>query len=345
MFLKPERRHTPLSDHDASDNDRAGMTEFELIRAYFASQPVARSDVRVGIGDDAALVRPPAGMELAMATDVLVAGIHFFEDADPASIGYKALAVNLSDLAAMGAEPAWFLLDLTLPRADAAWLRGFADGLYELARRYDVQLIGGDTSRGPLSIAVTVVGFVPPGQGLLRAGARAGDLIYVTGTLGDAALALGIRRGQHRVADAEYAAIRQRLDRPVPRIAEGIALRGFASSAIDVSDGLLADLGHVLEASGVGARLALDAVPLSPVYRAHVSEIGWDYALAGGDDYELCITVPPGRRGEIEALARERQFSLWAIGEVTSTGGLRVHDAAGRLYRSEPAGHDHFRSA
>lgn len=321
------------------------MTEFELIRAYFASQPVARSDVRAGIGDDAALVRAPAGMELAMATDVLVGGVHFFEDADPGAIGYKSLAVNLSDLAAMGAEPAWFLLDLTLPRADTAWLRGFADGLYELARLYEMQLIGGDTSRGPLSIAVTVVGFVPQGQGLLRSGARAGDLIYVTGTLGDAALALAVCRGQRTVAEAERAAICRRLDRPLPRLAEGIALRGLASSAIDVSDGLLADLGHVLEASDVGARITLDTLPLSPVYRAGVSEFGWDYALAGGDDYELCFTVPRDRRGAIEALARERQFSFSAIGEVTAAGGLEVLDGAGNRYRSRSTGHDHFRSS
>ncbi len=318
------------------------MTEFELIRTYFASPQVARPDVQLGIGDDAALVRPPADMDTAVTTDVLVAGVHFYEDADPESVGHKALAVNLSDLAAMGAAPAWFLLDLTLPRVDTAWLRGFAQGLAGVARRYHVQLIGGDTTRGPLAIAITALGLVPPGKALRRCGARPGDLIYVTGTLGDAALALAVSRGRHHVSTAERAAIQRRLERPTPRVAQGLALRDVASSAIDVSDGLLADLGHILEASAVGARLTLGALPLSAAYQSHLAEVGWDYALAGGDDYELCFTVPPARRGALDVLVREHGVALTAIGEITTGAELQVYDADGRRYEPPSRGHDHF---
>lgn len=321
------------------------MTEFELISRYFAAQSFTRDDVRLGIGDDAALVRVAADSETAITTDVLVAGVHFFEDADPSAVGHKALAVNLSDLAAMGAEPAWFLLDLTLPEADTSWLQRFTEGLFSVARRYNVQLIGGDTARGPLSIAITAIGRVPEGKSLLRAGARPGDAVYVTGTLGDAALALADRRGERRLTAPERAALRDRLERPLPRVAEGMALRDLASSAIDVSDGLLADLGHVLAASGVGARLTLGAIPLSATYRARLSEVGWDYALAGGDDYELCFTVPPGQPAEIDALARRLDVPLTAIGEITSGRALEIYDEAGRAYQPKGQGYDHFGSA
>ncbi len=316
------------------------MTEFELIRTYFAAQSLARADVRVGIGDDAAIVRAPAGMETVVTTDVLAAGVHFFSDVDPTALGHKSLAVNLSDLAAMGAEPAWFLLNLTLPEATASWLQGFAAGMLALARRHNVQLIGGDTSRGPLSVGITAIGLVPEGKGLLRSGARPGDLIYVTGTLGDAALALAQRRGKRSFRADETAAIEARLDRPVPRIGEGVALRDLASSAIDVSDGLLADLGHILEASGVGARLTLDAIPLSAVYRARLAEVGWDYALAGGDDYELCVTVPPKNEPAIDAA----KLALTAIGEITAEPGLEVYDGSGRRYQPTDTGYNHFKS-
>lgn len=320
----------------------AGMTEFELIRAYFSAQPVLRDDVSVGIGDDAALVRAAPGMEIAVSTDVLVAGIHFFSDADPFGIGHKCLAVNLSDLAAMGAEPAWFLLDLTLPRVDTAWLQRFSEGLYSVAQAHRMQLIGGDTSRGPLSIAITAMGEVPQGKSLLRAGASVGDIIYVTGALGDAAAALAALSGRCVFPAPEIAAARVRLERPVPRVAEGIMLRDLASSAIDVSDGLLADLGHVLEASRVGARVDLEALPLSPFYRAHLRELGWDYALAGGDDYELCFTVPAGKLGAVAALSHRTRVPLTAIGTITSNRGLDVRNAAGEPYHPSRSGHDHF---
>jgi thiamine-monophosphate kinase len=318
------------------------MTEFDLIRLHFASQPVKRRDVRVGIGDDAAVMRPPAGAELVMTSDVLVAGIHFFPYADAGGIGHKSLAVNLSDLAAMGAEPAWFLLDLTLPEPDPTWLEGFSQGMYALARRHNVQLVGGDTVRGPLAIAITAIGFVPEGKALLRTGARTGDRICVTGTVGDAALALAQQRGERVLSAAEAAAVAQRLERPTPRTAEGLALRELATSAIDISDGLLADLTHILEESGVGARVRRDTVPLSDIYRRHLPDIGWDYALAGGDDYELCFTVPPANLLAVEALARQLQVPITVIGEITPSRALEVYDAAGRPYLPTVSGHDHF---
>ena len=319
------------------------MTEFELIRAWFASSPVARADVRVGVGDDAALVQPAAGTELAVTTDALVAGVHFHEDIDPAALGHKALAVNLSDLAAMGAEPAWFLLALTLPAQSVpAWLERFAQGMYNLAQAHGVQLIGGDVARGPLAITITALGSLPAGQGLLRSGARAGDRIYVTGTLGDAALALAERRGEQAFAPQERDELKARLERPTPRIAEGRALRGLASSAIDVSDGLLADLGHVLEASAVGARIELAALPLSAAYRRQLGQLGWDYALAGGDDYELCFTAPPAAAGRIEALARGAPVPMTAIGEIVAGSGIDIRDPDGRRYQAQRTGYDHF---
>lgn len=318
------------------------MTEFELIRTYFTTHTVVRADVSIGIGDDAAVVRPPAGTDTVITSDALVAGVHFFEDADPAGIGHKSLAVNLSDLAAMGAEPAWFLLDLTLPGVDTAWLRGFAEGLGDMSRRYNVQLVGGDTTRGPLAIAITAVGLVPKAKALRRSGARAGDRIYVTGVLGDAALALAASRGRCQVSPSERTHIHERLERPIPRVAEAMALRDIASSAVDVSDGLLADLGHVLQASGVGARVTLGAVPLSAAYRAHLNEVGWDYALSGGDDYELCFTVPPAKLSALAAVVREHQFVLTPIGEITSGNALRVLDPQGGLYQPPHRGHDHF---
>lgn len=318
------------------------MTEFEIIRTYFDRLPVSRPDVRVGIGDDAAICRAPVGAETVVTTDVLNAGVHFFEDVDPFALGHKALAVNLSDLAAVGAEPAWFLLGLTLPAAAPGWLERFAQGLAEMARRFNVQLIGGDTTRGPLSITITAIGTVPQGKGLLRSGAKPGDLIYVTGSLGDAALALAALRGSRRFVAEDLVRLRERLERPAPRVAEGVALRDIASSAIDVSDGLLADLGHILEASGVGARVRLEAVPLSPTYRAHLADVGWDYALGGGDDYELCFTVPPLERETLDVLASEMRFPLTMIGEITAERRLDVYDAAGRIYRVPRHGYDHF---
>jgi thiamine-monophosphate kinase len=316
------------------------LNEFALINTFFARQPQTRADVAAGIGDDAALLRPPVGQLLAVTSDLLVAGTHFFPDTDPVSLGHKALAVNLSDLAAMGAEPAWFLLNLTLPRADTQWLEQFCRGMFALAREYNVQLVGGDTARGPLAIAIEAHGFVPENMALRRAGAQVGDQIYVTGKLGDAALALRQLRGELKLAERELAAVKERLDRPIPRVHEGTALRGIAQSAIDISDGLLADLGHILESSQVGARIFLERIPVSNVSRAHLAETGWGPVLAGGDDYELCCTVPKKHVAALEKLGFACGFHF--IGEIEREPGLRVMDQSGKPYLPQVAGYDHF---
>ncbi len=318
------------------------MTEFELIARFFAREPLRRADVRLGIGDDCALLAPRAGLELAVTTDLLLAGVHFFADVDAAALGHKALAVNLSDLAAMGAEPAWFTLNLALPAADPAWLEGFSAGLFALARRHDIALVGGDTVRGALSVGIQACGYVPPGQALRRRGAAPGDRVFVTGTLGDAGLALQQRRGRLSLPAADAQAVAERLERPEPRIAAGMRLRGIASAAIDLSDGLAADLGHILEASGVGAVVARERVPLSAVYRRHLPGVGWDLALANGDDYELCFTVPPDRLTQLEAVRAALGCQVSEIGEIVAGRGLRIEDADGREHRLAHTGHDHF---
>ncbi len=316
------------------------MNEFELIQTFFARQQVSRADVIAGIGDDAALLQPPPGQQLAVTSDLLVSGVHFFPDADPVALGHKALAVNLSDLAAMGAEPAWFLLNLTLPQVDTAWLEKFCQGMFGLAREYGVQLVGGDTSRGPLAVAIEAHGFVPAGKALRRSGARVGDRIYVTGTLGDAALALQQRFGRLSLPPNEIASVAARLDRPTPRVREGLALRGLANSVIDVSDGLLADLGHIMEMSRVGARIFLDKIPISPICRAHIENLGWDVVLATGDDYELCFTVPAENIAALEKLPSVSVFH--PIGVIEAETGLRIVDETGKAYRPRETGHDHF---
>ncbi len=321
------------------------MNEFELIQQYFAHQPVTRPDVVVGIGDDAAVLDPPTDRQLVLSTDMLVAGVHFPLETEADAIGYKSLAVNLSDLAAMGAEPAWFTLNLSLPAIDETWISGFCAGLFGLAREHQVQLVGGDTTRGALTIGVQIAGFVARGQALLRRGARAGDLVYVSGELGGAALGLKCRRGELQLPDAERYAMLQRLDRPIPRVKEGQALRGFASACIDISDGLVADLGHVLEASGVGARIELAALPLSPTYQANRTRIGWDAAVAHGDDYELCFTLPAERQAALEKLASRFACGFRRIGVVEAHPGLRLVDPAGNAYQPGVPGFDHFRTS
>lgn len=312
--------------------------EFDLIEAIRARTLASRDDVALGIGDDAALLEVPAGRQLVACTDSMVAGIHFPAGAAPADLGWKSLAVNLSDLAAMGAEPAWALLALTLPEADAGFVEAFAEGFAELARAAGVALVGGDTTSGPLAVTVTALGSLPRGQALRRAGARAGDLVCVTGTLGDAAGALRL----HGSGSAD-AMLRGRMARPQPRIAVGIGLRGIATACIDVSDGLLADLGHVCSASGVGAELELEALPVSPALAAtfpagEARMLG----LSGGDDYELCFTVPPARIAAVEALAAAGGCGIARIGRVVAGSGVRVRDAAGRDVKPAHAGWEHF---
>ncbi len=318
------------------------LSEFDLIAKYFTHAGSERADVLVGVGDDCALLRPPKDRELAVTTDTLVEGVHFPSGADPEGLGHKALAVNLSDLAAMGAEPAWVTLALTLPESDEDWLQKFSRGFLSLARAFGVQLAGGDTTRGPLSITVTAHGFVEPGKALRRDGARPGDLIWVTGTIGDAAVALLELQGVYR--SARYGAdLRARFERPDPRIKAGRALAGLAHAAIDISDGLLADLGHICERSGVGADLDLARIPLSAGVRGYLDQGGeWERVLTGGDDYELCFTVTPDRVGILETLKEQLDCGLTAIGSVVAEPGVRCRLADGSEPRLVNTGYEHF---
>jgi thiamine-monophosphate kinase len=313
--------------------------EFALIDRIRA-RARRRDDVALGIGDDAALLRVPAGMLLAVSTDTLVAGRHFPEDTAAADIGWKALAVNLSDLAAMGAQPAWCTLALTLPDADADWLDAFLDGFCELADAHDVALVGGDTTSGPLAITVTVHGFVPDDDALRRAGARVGDEVWVTGTLGDAAG--GLRQWQAR--GLQSAKLRYRLDRPTPRVDVGIALRGLARAAIDVSDGLAADLGHVLVASNVGAELELGRLPTSvPLAEQFPEERErWRLQLAGGDDYELCFVAPAAQAFAIEQALAACDTHATVVGRIVGGAGLSLRTPDGEAFALPDAGFDHF---
>jgi thiamine-monophosphate kinase len=316
------------------------LSEFDIIARYFSRHGSARDGVVLGVGDDAALLHPPPGRQLAVAVDTLVAGRHFPEHTAAFDIGWKALAVNLSDLAAMGATPAWATLSLTLPAVDAGWLQAFADGFFSLADEYRVALVGGDTTRGSLSISVQVLGHVEPGKALRRAAAVPGQSIFVSGTLGDAAGALrGLQAGER--VDA---LLLERLNRPQPRVALGRALAGVASAAIDVSDGLLADLGHVLRASGCGATLLPECLPVSVALK----ELGPDAARAcqfnGGDDYELCFTVAPERRGELDTLLRTQAVNVTEIGVTEVQPGIRCRNADGSVTTPDIAGFDHFHS-
>lgn len=320
------------------------MTEFDLIRRFFAAQPINRADVVVGVGDDAAVIACPSGQQLVVTTDTLVEGVHFFPNSDPVALGHKALAVNLSDLAAMGAAPVCFTLALALPHADDKWLELLCEGMFGLARRYDVQLVGGDTVRGPLALTITAHGRVPADQALLRSGARPGDRIYVTGELGDAGIALREAQGTLRLSQTDSAIVTEHLERPMPRVAAGLALRGIATSAIDISDGLIGDLGHILDRSGVGAQVALDRLPVSNVYRSLLPQVGWDVALANGDDYELCFTVPPANLAALQRVVDALDCPVAHIGDIVVAPGLRIVDAAGRPYRPHAKAHDHFQN-
>jgi thiamine-monophosphate kinase len=279
-----------------------------------------------------------------MSVDTLVAGVHFPETTAPAAIGHKALAVNLSDLAAMGAAPAWATLALTLPGADAAWLTAFGEGFFALAQEHNVALVGGDTTHGPLSITVQVTGFVPPGQALTRAGARPGEGVYVTGTLGDAGAGLALVQGRLAPPPAGSDYLQARLDRPTPRLAAGQALRGLAGAAIDISDGLAADLGHILTASGVGAELEVARLPLSPALQHCGVAEPWRLALSAGDDFELCFTLAAEQ--EVEALARLAALDCpcTRVGTIIAAPGLCCRDADGQAVTLATAGYDHFAS-
>ena len=321
------------------------MGEFDLIARYF-TRPARRNPL--GVGDDCALLQPARGMQLAVSTDMLVEGRHFLPTVAPRALGHKALAVNLSDLAACGAQPLAFTLSLALPQVDEAWLAGFADGLFALADAHGCELVGGDTTRGPLTINITVFGEVPAGHALLRSGARAGDDLWVSGTLGDARLALEAFRGTVSLPQHVFAAARERMDRPHPRVALGLALRGIATSAIDISDGLLADVGHVLQQSRVGATVDLAcAAGLLGATRAgfHMEAAQLeDLVFAGGDDYELAFTASPQHRGAVEAAAAEAQVAVTRFGRIDAEPGLRLLDAHGQRVERRFAGFDHFRA-
>ncbi len=352
------------------------MTEFDLIRRHFTR---ATPGAVLGVGDDAALLRVASGMELAVSTDMLVSGTHFFPDADPFLLGHKTLAVNISDMAAMGAQPRWATLALSLPEADEAWLEKFSAGFFAMAQQHGVELIGGDTTRGPLNLCVTIMGEVPNGRALRRDGAQAGDDIWVSGTLGDAALALAHLQGRVLLAAEDFAACAAALHQPVPRVALGLALRGIAHSAIDVSDGLLADLGHILECSNAGAEIYFDALPVSDALRAFApaslegDAVRYSRAwpaptgagegfvghardssvagcatllqhclLSGGDDYELCFTAPLAHRSTVEELSRQMNLPLTRIGAIVAGSGCNLRAADGSIINIQESGYDHF---
>jgi thiamine-monophosphate kinase len=313
--------------------------EFDLIRRFFLEPSAKRAGTVLGIGDDCALLDCPPGMELAVTVDTLVSGIHFLPDVDPEKLGHKALAVNLSDLAAMGAKPAWCTLALTLPNVDEAWLSAFSRGFFSLANRFGIALVGGDTTRGPLSITIQAMGLVPVGQALRRSGARPGDLIYVSGPLGGAGLGLKMRQGL--TTDFDAAAI-DALECPEPRVALGERLRGLASACIDISDGLAADLGHLLAASQVGATLDVEHIPLIESVRQFVRDNQHgDLPLTAGDDYELCFTVPTDRQAKVDSLLERLELPGQCVGAIETTPGLRIQ-RHGQPIALNFSGYDHF---
>lgn len=318
--------------------------EFSLIDRYFTHRT---RHTLLGVGDDAALIRVRRGHVLAVSVDMLVEGTHFFRGADPQALGHKTLAVNLSDLAAMGATPRWATLALSLPKADARWLAAFTRGFMRLARAHDVDLIGGDTTRGPLTLCVQIMGEVPADKALRRDGARAGDDIWVSGTLGEAALAVVARNKRIRLSTPHLAAASRRLDRPVPRVALGMALRGIAHSAIDVSDGLLADLGHLCERSRLAAMVEWEALPRSALLRAYLAHpVTQSALLAGGDDYELCFTAPASRRAAVLRAGAHTRVPVTRIGRMLRAPagaiGVAVIDGDGLPLRIAQRGFDHF---
>ena len=318
------------------------MPEFDLIERLQARicAPAAahRRHCILGIGDDAAVLEPPADRQLVVCTDTLVEGVHFPIETAPESVGHKALAVNLSDLAAMGAEPAWFFLALTLPAADSEWLDRFAAGMARLASETGIYLAGGDLASGPLNICVTAVGLVEPGRALQRSGAAPGDRVVVSGRPGAAAHALAILRSGAEPDEQDQAA----LDFPSPRLELGRELQGLATSCIDLSDGLLADLGHVLDASNVGAELALDNLPCPDSLVAMMERERWPLQLSGGDDYELCFTVPADSRERLDALAQDGTCELTVIGIITAERSLKLREPGGGIYRPGRPGYEHF---
>lgn len=316
-------------------------SEFELIARHF-TRPA--HDAVLGVGDDGAVLRPTHGQDLVVSTDMLVAGTHFLPDVDAEALGWKALAVNLSDLAAMGARPRWAVVAVALPEADEAWIAAFARGLFACAGHFGVDVVGGDTTRGPLNITPTVIGEVPHGQALTRAGARAGDELWISGTPGLAALGLAHRLGKVSLEATAAQRCLAALERPQPRLALGLALRGVATAAIDVSDGLLADLGHLVERSALAAELEFERLPQAALATGVAAELVRDCLLAGGDDYELLFAAPPQRRPQIEALAASLDLPLTRIGllRAGTAGEIILRDGRGQPLPVARRGFDHF---
>ncbi|RZI41598.1 thiamine-phosphate kinase [Herbaspirillum sp. HC18] len=320
------------------------LSEFDLIARYFTRAPRRADRVALGVGDDCALLSPSAGMQMAISSDMLVEGRHFFPDADPRLLGHKCLAVNLSDLAAMGARPVGFTLALALPDAREEWLAPFSAGMLALADAHECELIGGDTTKGPRNICITIFGEVPPGQALRRDAAQAGDDVWVSGTLGDARLALAGYRNELAVDNATLQAAGMRMHAPTPRVALGLALRGIARAAIDISDGLVGDLGHILERSNAGATLSVDELPAGPMLAAQVQDVRRRFTLAGGDDYELCFTAPADKRDAVLAAAAAASTAVTRIGRIDAEPGLRLVDASGAPIHLSLSSFDHFAS-
>jgi len=317
--------------------------EFSLIKRYFSACGVAGSDTLLGVGDDCALLAPPAGEVLAVTTDTLLAGVHFPHDSPAGLIAQRALAVNLSDLAAMGASPRWFQLALTMPEADQAWLAEFSAGLNAMACEFNCALVGGDTTRGPLTISLTLMGTVPSGQALKRSGAKPGDSLFVTGSLGDGAGGLAVLEASLSASAEDSIYLKERFWQPRARVAEGLAIRSFASAAIDISDGLLADLGHIAEASQVGAVVAVAQLPLSGALRRSAGlERGLNWALTGGDDYELCFTVPADKVAQCQQLIADGVLTATAIGQIIQGEGVRCVDQQGSPFEISSSGYTHF---
>ena len=316
-----------------SRSNKKGASEFSLIREHFSNQTPHHSETQLGIGDDAALLQVPAGHQLAVSMDTMVEGVHFLKGTDPAALGHKLLAVNLSDLAAMGAEPRWATLALTLPESDPVWLQKFSQGLFAEAERYKVDLVGGDPTRGPLTLTLQIQGIVPNGKAITRSGAQPGDLICVTNTLGVAGYAL------QQLQQGEMAeAIRHHLEKPTPQVEAGLQLRDHATAMIDLSDGLLADLGHIMERSGVGAHLNLDTIPVDPAL-AHLSrEEQLNFALTAGDDYQLCFTVPPELKEKVDEQLQVMECAWSVVGEIQIEGGLHWEEE----WQPVTEGYQHF---
>lgn len=315
--------------------------EFELIEEYFR-QGGSAVGVALGIGDDCALLQVPAGRQLAVSMDTLVGGIHFPKNADPELIAERALRVNLSDLAAMGAEPLWFTLGLTLPEADKQWIKSFSQGLFRVANEYNITLVGGDTTKGPLAMTIQVHGAVEPDKALLRSGAQAGDLIFTTGCVGDGAGALAVIKQELEVGKAAFNYFMQHYYRPEAQVSSGRLLAGVASSAIDISDGLMADLGHICTESGVGAELKLERLPLSdPLKKLVPREQAFEWALAGGDDYQLCFTLPKQHLPRLEQLIDQHKLEAHHVGEIVQGSGITcMHN--GECLEVDSHGYQHF---